>query len=127
MVAVRMMQVAVNEIIGVVSVRHGLVAAARPVDVIGSMFAAIMRRRAVIGVLCVDGKNVLVDMAVVRMVKVAVVQIIGMAFVLDSDMAAVCAMLMGMALMNYVFVHRDTSIRPPKLPLSLVRLDFYTL
>jgi hypothetical protein len=46
MVAVRMMQVTVDEIVNVVPVRDGLVAAPRPMDMGGIVAATAMLRRA---------------------------------------------------------------------------------
>jgi len=50
MVAVRMMQMTVDQIINVIAVRHRFMAASRPVHVVGTMAGTMMVRGAAIGV-----------------------------------------------------------------------------
>ncbi len=49
-IAVRVVQVAIDEIVDVIAVRHGFVSAARAMDVVGSMTGAAVVRRAPVGV-----------------------------------------------------------------------------
>lgn len=92
---VRMVQVAVDEVVHVVTVGHGVVAAARTMHVVAAVAGAGVLRRAGGRVVGVHREDVLVDVAVVRMVQVAVVQVVDVAVVLDGAMAAVRAVLMG--------------------------------
>jgi hypothetical protein len=87
-VAVRVMQVAVDQIVGVVAVRHRFVAAAGAVPMVCVMAAAAMIRGAAVGIARADGDDMLVDMAVVRVMKVAVMQVIDVAVVAHGDVAA---------------------------------------
>jgi len=87
-VAVRMVQVPVHEVIDVVAVRDGLVAAAGAVLVIGVVPAAFVFRRALVGILAADVNHVLVDVVLVRMVQVPVMQVIDVAVMNDRGMPA---------------------------------------
>ena len=86
-VAVLVMQAAVDDVVDVVAVRYGFVAATFAVNVA----VAGVNRMAAVRVGFIDAQGVLVVVAVVFMVQVAVVQIIDVAFVLDGSVAAVCA------------------------------------
>ena len=98
MVAVRMMQTAVNQIIDVIAMRHRLVAAARPVDM--RRFVASAARGALIRVGRVDLDLVLIHMIAMRMVQMAIVKVIDMAAVLDGRVSAARTMLMVMVSMR---------------------------
>jgi hypothetical protein len=93
MALARVVQVAVHEIIGVIAVRHGFVAAIRTMLVALLMTATVMCGRAAGGIFRIDGNHVLLDLVAVLMVQVAVVQIVDMALVLDSGVAAFRAVL----------------------------------
>ena len=86
-VAVLVVQAAVDDIVGVIAVRYGFMAATFAVNVA----VAGVNRMAAVRVGFIDAQGVLVVVAVVFMVQVAVVQIIDVAFVLDGSVAAVCA------------------------------------
>jgi len=75
-VAVRVVQVAADEVIDVVAVRHRLVPAALAVDVADLVAAAVVRRGTRGRVRGVDRQHVLVDVVAVRVVQVAVVQVV---------------------------------------------------
>lgn len=51
MIAMRVMQVAIDQIVDVITMWHGLVPASRSMHMAGLMAGALMRRRAAIGVL----------------------------------------------------------------------------
>ena len=85
---VRVMQVAVHEIVNVIAVRHGLVTAAGAVDVSRCVAAAAVVGGAGIGVGGADGDAVFIHMVVVRMVQMAVVQIVDVAVMPDGGVAA---------------------------------------
>jgi hypothetical protein len=90
-IAVWVMQVAIDEVVDVVAVRDGLVAAAGAVDVIGLVAAALMSGGAGRGVLLAHGDGVLVIVAVVGVVQVAVVEVVDVTIVTDGGVAAVGA------------------------------------
>ena len=86
-VAVLVMQTAVDDVVDVIAVRYGFVAATFAVNVA----VAGVNRMAAVRVGFIDTQSMLVVVAVVLMVQVAVVQIIDVAFVFDGSVAAVCA------------------------------------
>lgn len=92
-IAVRMVQMTVDQIVDVVAVRHRFVAAARPVHMTGAMAGTVMLRRAAVRVGGADGDHVLIDMVAMHVVQMAVVQEIDMVFVTHCSMAALRAML----------------------------------
>ena len=96
--AVRMMEVSVHQVIGVIAMRHRLVAAVRSVSVCGFVRAAVVARGAIGGIRSAHRNCVVVDVAIVNMMQVSVVQIIGVAIVLDGGMAAILAVCMGVTL-----------------------------
>ena len=87
MVAVLVMQTAVDDVVNMIAVRYGFVAATFAVNV---AVAAVSRMPAVT-VGFIHAQCILVVVTVVLMVQVAVVQIINVAFVFDGSVAAVCA------------------------------------
>jgi hypothetical protein len=98
-------QVTGNEIVDVVAVRDLRMSASRPVLVRAFVPTAPVRAAARRRVLRVDADGVLVDVPIVRMVQVAVMQVIGVAFVQNGLMAAARAMLVVVFLVNTV-AHR---------------------
>jgi putative membrane protein len=86
-VAVLVMQAAVDDVVDVITVRYGFVAATFAVNVA----VAGVNWMATVRIGFIDAKGVLVVVAVVFMVQMAVVQIIDVAFVFDGSVAAVCA------------------------------------
>jgi hypothetical protein len=89
MIAVRVVQVPVDQIVHVVAMRDRLVAAASAMLVRGVMAGSRRGRGAAIGVLGVDGDVVLVAVPFVRVVEMAVVQIVDVALVPDGDVTAI--------------------------------------
>jgi hypothetical protein len=87
-VAMRMVQVPVDQKVDVIAVRHRLVAAPGPVLVSRLMAFATVLRRAALGVLCRYLDHMLVDMVCVRVMQVPIVQIIDMIAVAHGGMAA---------------------------------------
>ena len=87
MIAVLVMQTAVDDVVDVVAVRYSFVAAIFAVNVA----VAGVNRMAAVRVGFIDAQCMLIVVAVVLMVQVSVVQIINVAFVLDGSVAAVCA------------------------------------
>jgi hypothetical protein len=83
-----MMQVRAHDEVAMIAVRHALVSAAFAVTVPALVLAARVRRRARRRIGGVDGELVLVDVTAVKIVQVAVVEIVGVALVLNGAMAA---------------------------------------
>jgi hypothetical protein len=69
------------------------------------MAFAAMFRRAGVRVSCAYRNHMFVDMVCVRMMQVAIMQVIGMAFMLYGGMTAIRAMLVGMVAMGFAFGH----------------------
>jgi hypothetical protein len=94
MVTVRMMQVAIDEIVDVIAVRHRLVPATGSMHVTGLVPGAAMLGRTTIGIAVGNLDHMLVDMVAVRMMQMPVVQIVDVTVVADGYVAAVGTMLM---------------------------------
>jgi hypothetical protein len=92
-VAVRVVQMAVDQIVDVVAVRHRLVAATRPVLVPRLVAGAAVIGRAAVGIAGRHLDDVLVDVIAVGMVQVAVVQIVDVVAVANGAMTAVGTVL----------------------------------
>lgn len=88
MIAVRMVQMAIDQIVDVVAVRDGLMAATRTVPVRRLMAAAAMLRRAAVGIGGADLHDMLIDAAIMRVVQMAVVQIVDVALVANRNVPA---------------------------------------
>ena len=101
-IAVRVMQVAVNQVVDVISVGNGLVATIDAVLVVGIVSIAIVTIGAVRGVRGAYLNPVLVDMAVMRRMQVSIVQEVDVIVVLDCGVATIFAMLVRMVLMYYM-------------------------
>jgi len=84
------MQTAIDQVIDMVAVRDGWVAA------IGTATAGARHRRTSIGVGCADFDDMLIVVAFVRKVQVTVMQVANMVAVLDAQVAAICAVNVGM-------------------------------
>jgi len=92
-VAVRVVQMTINEVVRVVAMRYGFVSAAGAVYMSRFVAVAVMIWGADVRVGGADGDGVFIDVVAVRMVQVSVVQVINVAFVLDGGVAAACAVL----------------------------------
>ena len=95
-VAVRMMQPAVDKVIEVVAVRNHLVSA---IDVV----TLAVNRLALVGIRVAYLDTVFVVMIFVRMMQVAAVQVIDMAFVLNTRVATVLAVNVLVSVVYFVF------------------------
>jgi hypothetical protein len=105
MVAMRMVQVAIDQIIDMVAVRHSFVTATGTVNVARFVAAADMRRSAAIRVGRIDGDHMLIDMVTVNVMQVAIVQIVHMPIVLNRGVAAIFAVLMRMVSVLFTGFH----------------------
>ena len=101
----RVVQVPVDDVVGVVAVSDRVVPARRTVDVILVVGAGAVRRRACRGIRSADDERVLVDVARVRVVQVPVVEEILMAVVLDGLVAATGPVLVVVAFVRLVIGH----------------------
>lgn len=94
-ITVRVVQVAVDEIVDMVAVRNGFVPAARTVYMIRIMAAALVIGGAAVWVGFCHRDDMLVNVIAMHVMQMAVVQIIDVAIMQDRQMAAVGAVLMG--------------------------------
>jgi hypothetical protein len=97
-VAVRVVQVAVDEVVDVIAMRHRLVPAARPVLMPRLVPLAAMLGCAAVGVLVRHLDHVLVDVIVVRMMQVTVVQVVDVILMANGGVTAIGAVAVRMAL-----------------------------
>jgi hypothetical protein len=101
-VPVRVVQVPIDQVVGVVAVRDGLVTASGSVPVVGTVAPAIVVGGAVRRVGRIDGELVLVDVLFVRMVQVPVVEVVGVALVPHRRVPAARPVLVRVRLVGYV-------------------------
>jgi hypothetical protein len=94
MVAVRMMKASTNQVVNMVAMRDGGMAAIRTVNML--RVVPVRTVGAFIGIRGTDGKRVLVHMIAVRMMQMAVVKIIHMAVMFDSGVPATRAVNVSM-------------------------------
>jgi hypothetical protein len=102
-VAVRTVQPAFDEVVAMVSVWHRLMAAVRPVLVVGGMAARLLGAPLRVGL--VDREAMLVDVVLVRVMQAAVVQVVDVPFVPDRHVAAVAAVLVIVARVDVMVAH----------------------
>lgn len=101
-------QMAGDQIIDVVSVRHGLMPAVRAMVMSGLMPLAAMGRRASSRVLRGNAQPMFIDMVVVWMVQMSIMQVVDVAVMGDGRMPAVGSVLMGVLFVDGVVVHQRT-------------------
>jgi hypothetical protein len=126
-IAVRMVQMAVHEVVDVVAVRHRFVAAAGAMDVTLRMAAAVVLGRTVGRVLLGHIDGVLLHLASFRVVQVAVVQIIDVVAVLDRGVAAAFAVVVIVIVM--MLTHRLApcfAMERPYLIIGVPRRRFHS-
>jgi hypothetical protein len=99
MIAMRVVQVAVNEIVGVIAMWHRLMSASWPVHVPGFVAAACMARRAAAGIFRRNLYAVLLHAAAVHMMKVAAVQVVDVVPMAHRGVAAARFVTMRMVVM----------------------------
>ena len=99
-IAMRMMQAAINKIINVIAVRDCLVAALRPMLVLfsgdGTADVRVLRR---------NRDDMFVHMVAMRVVEMAVVEVIDVAVMLDGGMAAGRAVFVGVVFVGLACFH----------------------
>ncbi|WP_454736035.1 hypothetical protein [Cupriavidus necator] len=89
MIPMGVMQMIANQIVYMVAVRYGLMAAARAVPVVRVMAAALMVGGTPIRIGVAYCKHVLIDVIAVHVVEVAVMQIVNMSLMTHGDVAAI--------------------------------------
>ncbi|MCX7184767.1 MAG: hypothetical protein NTW90_05980 [Nitrosospira sp.] len=104
-IAMRMMQVAVNQIIHMIAMRNLLMPASRTVDMASIMTGTDVIRGALGGVRGTDLQYMLVNMRTVDMVQMAIVQIVGMTGVVYGQMSAAWTMLVIVMAMLLAGIH----------------------
>ena len=104
MIAMWMVQVAVDEIVHMITVRHTLVPAAGAVHVAALMPLARVIRRARRRIPAVAFQDVLVDMITMHVVQVTIVQIVGVTVVLNRGVTTagrVCVRMLFVLLVGH--------------------------
>lgn len=94
MVAMRVMQVAVDEVINMIPVRDGGMTAAGAMNMAGLVACAAVSGRAGIRVGRCNGNDMLINMVAMGMMQMAVMQIIDMIAVTNSDVTTAGAVFM---------------------------------
>ena len=109
MVAVRMMQVALYQVVDMVAMGHPVMTAIRTMNVPDIVTGAFMVSRASVGIRCVHFEHVLIDMIPVHMVQVPVMQVVGVPVMVDGLVPAVRPVLVRVVSMFLAFVHHNSS------------------
>jgi hypothetical protein len=109
MVAVRMVEVPIHQIVDMVAVRHGLVPAIGPVNVAWVVAGAVMIGRADVGIRCGHSQHMFIDVISMHMVQMTIMQVVDMPVVFDREMSAAGAMLMNMVFVFCASAHADRS------------------
>lgn len=99
-ISMRVMQVAIHQIVDMIAVGNRLMAAPGTVNMVGVMPPTLVGRRTAIRIGITDLDHMLVDMILVRMMQMPIVKVVDMAVVLDSRVAAARAMFVLMVGMN---------------------------
>lgn len=107
---VRMMQMTVNQVTGVVAVRNGFMPAAGAVDVVGRVTTANMVRGAPVRILGRDFDSVVLHVATILLVvQMAVVQIVNVVAVLNGGMTAALTVVVIVMIALVVVSHNESS------------------
>jgi hypothetical protein len=101
-VAVRVVEVIADQVVGVIAVRHRFVPAALTMTVIVVVRAATVLRRTIRRILSIHSQLMLIDVIAVRMMQVAVVKEVGVTVVDHGGVATVRAMLVIVTFVNRV-------------------------
>lgn len=104
-IAVWVVQMAIDQIVHMIAVRHGFVPAAGAVDMLRIVCTARVTFSAYIRVRRRNFQDMRVVMIAMRVQQVAVAKIIRMAFVFDGGVATFWAVLVVVVVMSIAFVH----------------------
>jgi hypothetical protein len=105
-VTMGVMQMTIDQIVRVVAVRDSLVATARPMTVRSVVSTATMIGRTTVGIRSAYRKCVLVHMILVWMMQMSIMQIVDVAIVTNSDVAAAGSVLMSVIGVNRMVIRR---------------------
>ena len=103
MIAVRMVQVTIYQVVDVIAVRDSFMSAVIAMLVICVVTITLMTVGAVRWILCVYLQLVLVNMTFVRRVKMAVVEVVHMVVVFNGSVTAVLAVFVRVVRVNNMF------------------------
>jgi hypothetical protein len=117
-VAVGVVQVAINEVVGVIAVRHRFMTAAGTVLVSLGMLATVVLGRTGGRILAADRQLVFLDTTLAHVVQVPVVQVIYMTLMFDARVATTGTMLMRVVGMGLCAAHGSFSFG-----VSVIRFD----
>lgn len=109
-VVVRVVQVPIHQIIDVIAMRHGFMAAVWTVHMARFVSATRVIRRADHRVAVVHCERVLIHVVAVRRVQMPVVQVVHMIVVHNGCVSAVLAVHMRMTFVDFVVAHASTFI-----------------
>ena len=118
MSTVRKMQMTVNQIVFMISVRNGLMSAGGAMPVLRVMGVARMVRSAASRIGSTDSQGVLIDVFVVDKMKVSIMKVILMVIVPDNGMATIGTVGVWVLVMSTMFVH-GVSFLPCKRVISI--------
>ncbi len=105
MVAVRVMEMSLHQVVDMIAMGHCRVAAAGAVNMPLFVPAALMGRGATVRMGGVDLKDVFVDMTCVGMVQVPVVQVIDVIVMLNRQMSTTGSVLMVVVRVDFAVAH----------------------
>jgi hypothetical protein len=110
-IAVRMMQPAVDQIVHMIAVRDSFMSA-----VWSMLMCAADVRRTPLGILGTDGYGMFVDVVLMHVVEVPIMEVVHVAIVQDRGVSAVRPMLVGMVEMMFFGASHDCfSVGDPSL------------
>ncbi len=109
-IAVRVVQVPADEIVGVVAMGNRLVSATRAVRVPFIVPATAVRGRALGRIRGIDGEAALVDMVAMNMVQMPVVQVVAVVAMANALMATAGLMDMLMCFVRLVVTHEASGV-----------------
>ena len=113
-ISVTVVQVRCDDVIGVIAVRHPLVAATIAVSMFRGMPAASVRSVAVVRLPRRNGKSVFVDAIFMRAMEMPVMNVVDVVLVLNLRMSAVIAVPMAVAWVRCVCHAQSLIQRRPK-------------
>lgn len=99
MVAVLVMKAPCNQIVDMVTMRHGFMAAVRAVDMAMIVANTVLDRTAAIGVVTIHFDDMFINVIAMGMMEVSIMQVVDMVAMLDGHMAAAGAVFMVVVIM----------------------------
>jgi hypothetical protein len=99
-----MVQVSIDQVVGVIAMWDSFVSASRAVFVVSVVGLAFVPRLGDHRILDAHAQPVLVDVSFMNIVQMAVVQVVGVAFVFDGGVPASRTVLVRVVAVNFAFV-----------------------